>query len=643
MSVIRLLALLLAASASVSAAPPASRLFAQHPQYSDVAMSPDGRHLAIATPVDKRTDLVVLDLAGKTEPKRLRYGTNEHIIRPQFVSDTRIVVGKGRKPDYLEGTVSIGELNATNIDLSEPKALFAYQEDDGNRKGRRKDQGFARVMSRLGRIENDVLVEFQSWDRSDNSTYIYRVDAGTGERKLIDTVRMYNAWVDADHDGRPRFAFAIDENREYDIRYRPTPESDWQDLPSSIAGLSMVLLAFEQDNNMAYASISDNGEPAALYRVDFKSGTREKLMANGDFDVGSLMVAGFDKTPFAIYADTPKPSVKYLDPTSEWAKLHAGLMKRFPGNLVAFSEFSRDEGKVLLAVYGDRNPGQYYLLDRKDNSLTLVYELFESLPPELLAPMRPIEVGTPDGVVLNGFLTVPTIGNAPFPMIVMAHGGPFGVSDHWGFDSDVQFLASRGYAVLQVNFRGSGGRGDKFERSGFREWGGKMMDDIAAGTYWAIAEKIADPERICTYGTSFGGYAAMMQPIRYPDLYRCAVGYVGVYDLNLMTKTGDINDTKSGRNYIAEAIGTDEKSLADQSPVDLVDKLKVPVLLIHGKVDHRVPIAHLDALESALKNAGRPPETLVKSAEAHGFYSVDNRIELYDTLERFLAKHIGKE
>src|SRR5690606_33960641 len=149
---------------------------------------------------------------------------------------------------------------------------------------------------------------------------------------------------------------------------------------------------------------------------------------------------------------------------------------------------------------------------------------------------------------------------SPRPMVVMPHGGPHGVHDSWGFNADAQFLASRGYAVLQVNYRGSGGRGRGFLTSGYREWGGKMQDDIADGVRWAIAQKLADPERICTYGASYGGYAAMMQPIRYPDLYKCAIGYVGVYDLEVFRQEGDITDRESGRRYIDRVIGSDPES-----------------------------------------------------------------------------------
>ena len=257
-----------------------------------------------------------------------------------------------------------------------------------------------------------------------------------------------------------------------------------------------------------------------------------------------------------------------------------------------------------------------------------------------LAPTRPISFQARDGLTLHGLYTA-TPGNGPKPLVVMPHGGPHGPYDSWGYDADAQFLASRGYGVLQVNYRGSGGRGREFMESGYREWGGKMQDDIADGVRWAIGQELADPERICTYGASYGGYAAMMQPIRYPELYKCAIGYVGVYDLEVMKKEGDITDSESGRRYLDRALGSDPAQLKAWSPAQNVDKIGIPVFLVQGSVDKRVPMEQFDALRKAFEARGIPVETLVAKDEGHGFYEPRNRAELYRRMEAFLDKYIG--
>ncbi len=617
------------------------KLFAQHPQYSSVAMSPDGQHLAITTPVDNRTDLLIVDLSGKDEPVRVRYRANEHVFAPLWADDDRLVVGKGKKFGFLEAPFSLGEIYSTNLSGEKQEMLFGYQPDDDNRRGVRKDLGFAYVEQRIQPLRGEMLVTFQSWEQKDKKTYIYRVNATTGKRNLIERLNLEAASIATDQSNRPRFAKSADDHLNPILRYRPTADSEWLPVPATLAGRDMSVLTFAKDNNIAYAEISDKGEPEVLYKVDFSKGTREKVLDRGEYDTGGITYAGFDPQPFAIVSYLPKLSIQYLDTDSEWTKLHAGLMKRFAGNYVAFEEFSRDDKRVLISVSGDRNPGQYYLLDRNKNTFAKILDSFEGIDPTKLAAMRPIEFKNRDGVSLSGMLTLPTSGAAPYPMVMLPHGGPHGVSDYWSFDSDVQFLANRGYAVLQVNFQGSANRGENFERSTYRKWGTTIMDDIADGVRWAIGQQVADKDRICIYGASFGGYSALMNPVRYPGMYQCAIGYAGIYDLEMDYSKGDVNDTRRGRNSLVAMFGTDEAEMARHSPARQADKVLIPTLLVHGKDDQRCPFAQFKMMRDGLEKAGTPLEVLVKDAEAHGFYKEENRIELYQKMEAFLDKHIG--
>ena len=322
--------------------------------------------------------------------------------------------------------------------------------------------------------------------------------------------------------------------------------------------------------------------------------------------------------------------VKYQDYKTEQAR--KATLKE-----IASTEFTgENEGKEPEKVPAGVKHGQKINFKK----LIKINEAMPWLKAENMAPSMPFTFKSRDGLTLHGFITARP-GGDPKPMIVMPHGGPHGPYDSWTYDSDAQFLASRGYAVLQVNFRGSGGRGKDFLESGYREWGGKMQDDIADGVKWAIDNKQADPARICTYGASYGGYAALMQTIRYPELYKCAIGYVGVYDLQVMKKEGDITDRNSGRRYLDRALGTDEALLRAWSPAQNVDKIKVPVFLAQGSIDKRVPMEQFNALKNAFKAAGVPIETMVAQGEGHGFYKPENRAELYKRMEAFLSRHIG--
>jgi dipeptidyl aminopeptidase/acylaminoacyl peptidase len=218
----------------------------------------------------------------------------------------------------------------------------------------------------------------------------------------------------------------------------------------------------------------------------------------------------------------------------------------------------------------------------------------------------------------------------------MPHGGPFGVEDHWGFDPDVQFLASLGYGVLQVNYRGSGGRGDDFEVANYGGWGTGIQDDITDAVKYVVAQGLADAGKMCIYGVSFGGYSAMMNPIRNPGMYKCAIAYAGVYDMDKHYEFR--NGSKQGRSFFEMTMG-DQAARRAQSPALQIEKLDAPLLLIHGKTDYIVPFDQFNIADSALKRAGKTYETLAKADEGHGFYKEANRAEAYARIRAFLLKY----
>lgn len=600
--------------------------------------------MAVPLPDGVETQLQIVPLDGKGQAKVMRFGRQNHVTDIVWSSNDQIVVARAKKEPLEEAPRSQGELMSTDTAGKNQETLFAFQEYDGLRRSRRSDEGFASVVKVLHDEPNKVLVDFTAWPQrlSDEklTTVIYKVDTVTGDRREIERTGE-TATFQFDYTGRARLKITYDLDDRPILMYRPGTGKEWIPVPKSLAGYRMRLAYVESDDNTAYAIISDHDEPGQLYKVDFSKGSRVRLAGRDDEEISGIMYAGFRGAPFAVTFSEAKPSIQYLDAGSDWAKLHAGLMKSFPGQMVTFHNWTRDNNKLLFSTWSDRNPGTYYLLDRgAGNKLQLVNEVMPWLRDTNLSPTRPISFQTRDGLTLHGLYTAPA-GGGMRPLIVMPHGGPHGVHDSWGYDEDAQFLASRGYGVLQVNYRGSSGRGDKFEQDGFLEWGGKMQDDIADGVKWAIDSKVADPNRICTYGSSYGGYASLMQQIRFPELYKCAIGYVGVYDLQVMKKEGDITDRESGRRYLDRVLGTDPAKLKAWSPAQNVDKIKVPVLLVQGAIDKRVPMDQFNALKNAFKSAGMPVETMVAQGEGHGFYKPENRAELYRRMEAFLAKHIG--
>ena len=522
--------------------------FAKYADLEEVALSPTGEYLALAVPSTngKETNLQIFSLAESKTIKTLRFGQESHVMDVTWTADDTITVTRAKRYPGEEFLRSTGQLMSTNLTGDKQRTLFAYLLDDGGIRGRQKDMGSADLAGALDKEPGKALVNFYCWQSEcgeKGDTVVYKVDTRTGSRQEVERIQdgESSSYLIFDHDGIARVAYAENEDGSPRISYRPSQSSAWVPLPASIAGHEIEGGVFMEDNNTLYARVSDKGEATQLYKIDVAAGTRTKVVGRDDVDISAIMTAGYKPVPFGVTFTGYKPSVQYIDNASQWAQLHAGLMKLFPGQLVKFLSFSRDDKKVLFWTSSDRVPGNYYVLDRGNNNK--IVQVGSRRPwfdgkAKSLAAMRPIEFKTRDGATIYGFYTAPAGGGAgPRPMVVMPHGGPFGPADSWGFNDEAQFLASRGYGVLQVNFRGSGGRGDNFETKAWRQWGGMIQNDITDGVKYAIESKLADPDKICMYGASFGGYSALMQPILNPGMYKCAIGYVGVYDLPLLARS----------------------------------------------------------------------------------------------------------
>jgi dipeptidyl aminopeptidase/acylaminoacyl peptidase len=615
--------------------------FAKRADAWDVSLSPSGSQVALAVPTADglETRLEVVDLAtGKSQI--LRFGKQQHVADIYWTSDEQLVVSRAKLEPLKARPFSQGELYTTDIKGKNQDVLFGFVPDSETKRGKRKDHGLSKIAKVLIREPGMALVDFTCWDCGEEpDTVIFRVDTRTGERKEVERGGKL-ADYEFDQTGEPRLRTTWDDNDEPVLHYRRGKGSEWLPLPKSIAGRTIYGTRFADDNNTVYALVTDALEPAQAYRIDLRAGTRTKIAGNPDVAVSDFMYEGLGGIPFAVTFDASKPMLQYVNPSSEWAQLHAGLMKSFPGEMLSFRGFSRNGNKVLFSVWSDRDIGSYYVYDRAAKSVQKIIDYKPWLNKDAMAQTRPIEFTNRNGVKLFGFYTAK--GTGPKPMIVMAHGGPFGIYDNWGFNNEVQFLASRGYAVLQVNYRGSGGRGEDFERAGWQGWGTTLQNDVTDGVRWAIEQHLADPQRICTFGASFGGYTALIQPILNPGMYKCAIGYVGVYDLPLMRKTDkNLGQAKRTGRFFDRTLGTDEDALAKVSPALRAGEIKVPVLLVHGHDDKTADLNQYKVMESAMKASGHPAETWVAPGEGHGFVKPENIAELYRRMEAFLAKNIG--
>lgn len=638
---------LFAGTSSIAFGQDAAKLFAKEPEYQGATLSPTGTHVAVTTPYEDRRALSLIKLSGNYDRSVIKFDIGPdrwgNIVIPQpfnptWTDDNRIMVSKAYDYGRFGNLLATGDIYASNADGTGQVQLFGYLPDRGNIRSRFKDEGSLEFLKLIPDSKGEVLFAFHPWTtgNSQRITSIFRVDTYRGLRTQVATFPDY-VWVNTDNSGEPRFVTRWELDGRQVVQYRPKPGAELQSAPAALSGQALDLWYFDRDNNHAYAAISDTGEPASLYRIDAAAGTREKLASHPTLEASDAVRAGRYGPPVVLTYTAGKPKVDYLDPKSEWAQLHSGLMKAFPGQMVSFENVTNDEKQVLLLVSSDRNPGTYYLFDRTTNKPSLLFQTQEWIDPNKMSPMAPIEFKNRGGETIYGFFTAPLGKTGPHPLVVLPHGGPFGISDNWGYDSHVQFLASLGYAVLQVNYRGSGDRGDGFETATYRQWGTGIQDDIADGVKHVIAQKLVDPAKVCIFGISFGGYSAMMNPIRNPGMYKCSIGYAGVYDLAKLY--ADRDGSKQGRSFFGRTMGDDPAIFKDQSPITHIAKLDVPMLLIHGRSDSIAPFNQFSAAQSALSYAGKPYETLEKADEGHGFYKEANRVEAYQRIRSFLLKY----
>lgn len=597
--------------------------FFKDPEFTSVTLSPSGEYITVSKPQGDRTILAVFRVSDMSLMSKFDYGASRHIDFVRWVNDERFFMYVTLKTGRFDARVGMADLYAANV--------------DGSKRADIPNGGTYSIVDETWDDPRTILVS-----RSIDSAFLSRMDVYTGQVRTVATAPVQQGTFLVDRAGVPRYAIGSNEDLA-SVTYRRDGDKWVLVHKAEMGGSVRTPLGFAEDNKRVYFNVSDKGEPARLVLIDPDTRAETVLSANPNVESSGLLASSDRSSVVAVQYADGVPYYDFVDKKHPEAKLFAGLVNSFPKHAVSFGRTSRDGRFVLFRTYSDVDPGSYYLFDRQTNQAKFLLAAMEWIKPEQMSEMRPITVTARDGVELHGYITIPRDSDGKgLPLILHPHGGPHGPRDMWGFNPEVQFLANRGYAVLQINFRGSGGYGNAFEKKGYRNWGTSMIDDMTDAVQWAIKEGIADPKRLCTYGASYGGYAALQSIVREPAKYRCAIGYVGVYSLPLMFRDGDIPQTESGQNFQRRVLPETLAEQQAQSAAYNVDKINVPVMLVQGAKDMRVPISQYELLKDRLTAAGKPPEvTIVEEKEGHGFYDFQNQVDLYNAMEAFLDKHIG--
>ncbi|RLD62923.1 MAG: S9 family peptidase [Bacteroidetes bacterium] len=594
--------------------------FFRNPEKSSFQISPDGKYYSFKAPYKKRMNIFVQEI-GKDSIIQLTKDTTRSISGYFWANNNRIL--------YLRDTGGDEnyKLYGVNIDGSN---LICLTDFDGVR---------TQIIDDLEDIPDEVIIGLNK--RNPQIFDPYRLNIVTGEMKMIaENPGNIMGWM-TDHAGKLRVAFVLN-GLETSILYRDTEDQDFKVVLTTDYKEGVDPLFFDFDNKNVYASSNLGRDKKEIVLFDIANGKEIKtIYKNDEVDVSRLSYSKKRKVVTSVSYVTDKRHRHFFDKETE--DLFTRLKKDLGQYEIAITSETKNEDKFIVRTYSDRSLGAYYLYDTNTDKLEKIIDAAPWIDENNMAIEKPIEYKSRDGLTIHGYLTLPKGVEAKnLPVVINPHGGPW-ARDYWGFNPEVQYLANKGYAVLQMNFRGSTGYGRKFLESSYKQWGLTMQDDISDGVKWLIDQGIADPKRVAIYGASYGGYATLAGLTFTPELYACGVDYVGV--ANLFTFMKSIPPywkpmLEMMYNQVGDPV-KDSALLAAASPVLHADKIVVPLFIAQGANDPRVNKNESDQMVAAMKARGIEVEYMVKDNEGHGFHNEENRMDFYRAMGDFLDQHIG--
>ena len=655
------LAMLLCACAPLHAAPAASapppiERFFHDPVLADAKLSPNARYLAaIYGMPGRRAALVVIDVQQKTSTLAAGFSDGD-IRRFEWVNDGRLVF------DITDRQVAPG-----GVELA--AGLYAVDRDGGNLRQLAHRRGTP--LATLGSNINRKMLPWNTFmldaPGPRNSEFIYvtspeiedrgevrtvnllRLNTVTGAHQTVQRPAKVDRWM-LDQKGEPRLTITSEKGVST-LRYLDPANGQWRVLSTYATYQggkeAFTPIGFGSDGTL-FAIANGDSDTTRLFTIDLATGKPNPtpLVETPGYDFTGSLVRSGEKV-LGVRVRTDAERIVWFDPAMDAVqkKLDATL----PGtvNLMSFPSGNHAEW-TLVRAYSDVRPLAYYVYNIKTGEISKAGEAFPDIDPARMGQQDPVRYKARDGMEIPALLTLPPGGAKNAPLVVLVHGGPYVRGNIWGWKAETQFLASRGYAVLEPDFRGSTGYGNKHFRAGWKQWGLAMQNDIADGTRWAIAQGIADPKRICIAGASYGGYAVLMGLVNDPDLYKCGINWVGVTDINLLYNghwsfTSDLSE--QWKQYgMPDWVGDQVKDAAQlkaTSPIEQAARIKAPLLMAYGGSDHRVPMYHGRKFLDAVKPHNAQVEWIEYQDEGHGWRLPANRVDFWGKVEKFLDKNIG--
>ena len=599
--------------------------FFRNPEKANFSISKDGSHYAYLGPYERRKNIFVQKI-GESEAVRITSETERDIPGFGWANDNRLIYIKD------EGGDENFKLFAVDRNGSNQKDLTPFEKIRINMIDSLPDDD-AHMIIGMNK-ENPMLFE------------PYKINIENGDFTKIATndnpAEPLEGWM-TDNKGRLRIAMKTTDGVNHTIMYRDSEDEEFRDIITTDFTEQVSPVHFDaEDSHILYVISNLNRDKTVLTKFDMhkKQETGEIIFSHDDVDTSSLIWSRKKNKATGVSYTTWKSFVEFLD--NDRSALQKRWHELIPGDYeINASSTDKAEEKWILRTYSDRSLGAYYLYERSTDTASKICDISDWIDESDMSEMKPMTYTTRDGLTINGYLSLPKNISENVPMIVHPHGGPW-VRDGWGYNPAIQLLTSRGYGVFQMNYRGSTGYGKSFWKKGFKEWGKKMQDDITDGVNHLVDQGIANKDKVAIFGGSYGGYATLAGITFTPDVYCCAVDFVGVSNLFTFMKTippywQPYLDT------LYEMVGhpeRDKEAMESASPVFHVDKIKVPLLVVQGANDPRVNIDESDQIVRSLQKNNIPVEYMVKYNEGHGFANEENKFEFYKVMLGFFAKYL---
>jgi len=595
--------------------------FFKDPETGQYRISPNGEMIIFLAPHKGRRNVFVRKL-NDTTAKPITEETERSIYNAFWESDDRIVFIKDIGGDENNHVLSV---KPDGSDLKDHTPFPKVRSD---------------VLDILEDRPEEILI--QSNKRNPEIFDVYLLNTKTNDMKMVaENPGNITGWI-TDHDGKIRAAVTAD-GVNASLLYRETEKDKFKTVITTSFKESLQPYLFTFDNKNLYCGSNLGRDKVVLVEYDPRQAKEIKVIyENPDVDIDGVDYSRKRKVLTVVNYQTDKQQKFFLD--DEAKKIDEKIGLSIPSYNFAITRKNKEEDKLLIYASSDRYFGGYYFYDTKADKFEKLADFKPWLKEDNMAEMKPVQYTSRDGLTIHGYLTLPKgIEAKNLPVIINPHGGPW-ARDSWGFNPEAQFLANRGYAILQMNFRGSTGYGRKFWESSFKQWGRTMQNDVSDGVKWLIKEGIADSTRVAIYGGSYGGYTTLAGVTLTPELYACAVDYVGVANMFTFMKTIPPY-WEPYRKMFYEMVGDPKKDsvlLADVSPVFHADKIRCPLLIAQGANDPRVNKAESDQMVEALRKRGLTVEYIVKDNEGHGFYNQENQFDFYGAMEKFFEQHLKK-